>query len=104
MVYFLVLLSIIMYVFVIIKLFSLLKLKFYPSYSGFTFPLVISGISIKLANVFLTKMKHAIPFLKYLIKFEEAAAVLIVLYVLIRYIQFLSIQKPSALNSQKTNL
>lgn len=104
MVYFLLILSLIMYVFVIIKLFSLLKLKFYPSYSGFTFPLVISGISIKLANVYLTKIKHVIPLLKYLIKFQEVAAVIIVMYVLIRYIQFLLIQKPTTSNNQEINL
>lgn len=99
MVYFLMLLSIIMYVFVIIKLFSLLKLKFYPSYSGFTFPLVISGISIKLTNLYMIKVKHAIPLLKYLIKFQEAAAVIMVIYVSMKYVQSLLIEKPKTLNS-----
>lgn len=83
-------LSIIMYAAVIIMLFKLLKLKFYPSYSGFTFPLVISGIAIKLTNGFLTKSGQPISWLKYLVKFQEAIAIVMVLYVLARYIQFLS--------------
>lgn len=89
MVYFLMVLSIIMYVAAIIMMFRLLKLKFYPSYSGFTFPLIISGISMKLTNAFLVKSGHTIPLLRCLIKFQEAAGIIITLYVLIRYIQFL---------------
>ena len=82
-------LSIIMYSVVIIMLFKLLRLKFYPSYSGFTFPLVISAMAMKLVNGFLNKSGQAILSLKYLAKFQEAAGVLITLYVLVRYIQFL---------------
>lgn len=89
MVWFLVALSIIMYAAIIIMLFKLLKLKFYPSYSGFTFPLVISAIGIKLTNGFLIKAGQSIGWLKYLVKFQEIIAVVITLYVLIRYIQFL---------------
>lgn len=89
-VWFLMSLSIIMYIAVIIMLFKLLKLKFYPSYSAFTFPLIISGIAIKLTNVFLTKSGQPIPSLKYLVKFQELAGVAITLYVLFRYIQFLT--------------
>lgn len=95
-VWFLMALSIIMYAAVIIMLFSLLKLKFYPSYSGFTFPLVISGIAMKLTNGFLTKSGHGIAFLHYLILFQEAVGVVMVLYVLIRYIQFLIPEKSMA--------
>jgi len=83
-------LSIIMYSAVIVMLFKLLKLKFYPSYSGFTFPLVISGIAMKLTNGFLTKSGQAIPSLRYLVKFQEVIGVAITLYVLYRYVQFLT--------------
>lgn len=83
-------LSIIMYIAAIIMLPKLLRLKFYPSYSGFTFPLVISGIAMKLTNGFLSKSGNNVAWLKYLVKFQEAAAVAIVLYVLYRYIQFLA--------------
>lgn len=68
---------------------KLLKLKFYPSYSAFTFPLVISAISIKLTNGFLTNVGKNITFLKYVIKIEEIIAVAIVIYVLFRYMKFL---------------
>lgn len=83
-------LSIIMYVAAIIMLPRLLKLKFYPSYSAFTFPLVISGIAMKLTNGFLAKSGNPIAWIGYLVKFQEAAAVIMTLYVLYRYIKFLT--------------
>lgn len=89
MVVFLAALSIIMYIGALAVLLNLLKLKFYPSYSAFTFPLVISGISMKLTNGFLIKTNQTVEMLKYVVKFQEAAAVLIVLYVLYRYMKFL---------------
>ncbi|MBP1925337.1 exfoliative toxin A/B [Sedimentibacter acidaminivorans] len=89
MVWFLMALSIFMYVIVIVLLFKLLKLKFYPSYSGFTFPLIISGIAVKLTNGFFIKTNQAIPMLTYLIKFQEIIGVAITLYVLFKYIKFL---------------
>lgn len=95
-VWFLMTLSIIMYVVVIIMMFKLLRLKFYPSYSAFTFPLIISGIAMKLTNGFLNKSGQGITSLQYLIKFQEAVGVIIVLYVLIRYIQFLLPEKTVA--------
>lgn len=88
-------LSIIFYAAVIIMLFRLLTLKFYPSYSGFTFPLIISGIAMKLTNGFLTKTGHAIAGLKYLVMFQTVVAIIITLYVLIRYLLFLMPQESS---------
>ncbi len=85
----LVVLSQLSYLWVLLKLPRLLKLKFYPSYSAFTFPLVISAISIKLTNGFLIKAEKPITMLKYVVKFEEFIAVAIVIYVLIRYASFL---------------
>lgn len=89
MTYFLMILSIIMYVAVIIMLFKLLRLKFCLSYSGFTFPLIISGIGIKLTSGFLAKNGQTILSLQYLVKFQEVVGVVITLYVLVRYIQFI---------------
>lgn len=74
---------------VLLSLPKLLKLKFYPSFSGFTFPLVISAISLKLTNAFLIKSGNPMSFLNYIVKFEEIVAVVIVLYVLFKYIVFL---------------
>jgi exfoliative toxin A/B len=82
-------LSLVMYTAVIIAMFKLLRLKFYPSYSAFTFPFVISGIAMKLTNGFLNKSGLGISALKYLVKFQEAVAVVLTLYVLVRYIQFI---------------
>lgn len=101
-VYFLAALSISMYTVVIIMLFKLLKLKFYPSYSAFTFPLVISGIAMKLANEFLIKSGHAIPELRYLILFQEAVGVMLTLYVLFRYVKFLLWKEDSVIKVPKT--
>jgi len=95
LVYLLLSLSQLIYLLVLIKLPSLLRLKFYPSYSAFTFPLVITGISLKLTNAFLINAGRPIAIFKYLIKFEEFVAVAMVLYVLIRYISFLFAQADS---------
>lgn len=76
------------YVLVLLSLPRLLKLGFYPSFSGLTFPLVISAISIKLTNGFLVASGRVYTWLGYIVKFEEIAAILIVSYVLIRYIAF----------------
>lgn len=88
-VYGLLILSQLSYIFVLLKLPKLLTSKFYPSFSGFTFPLVITAISIKLTNGFLVKSGQPIPVLRYIVRFEEIVAVLVVLYVLVKYIQFL---------------
>ena len=77
------------YLLVLINMPRLLKLGFFPSFSGLTFPLVISGISLKLTNGFLIAIGSAYSWLGTLVKFEEIVAVLIVSYVLIRYIGFL---------------
>lgn len=86
----LVALSQLSYIYALSQLPKLLKLKFYPSFSGFTFPMVISAISLKLTNGFLIKSGQPIPVLGYIVKLEEIIAVLIVLYVLFKYIQFLA--------------
>lgn len=90
MITFLTSLSILMYIAAIIMLPKLLRLKFYPSYSSFTFPLIISGIAMKLTNGFLIKTGNPIAWLKYLVKFQELIAIVITIYVLYKYINFLT--------------
>lgn len=90
---FLTILSLIMTLSVFLYMPTMLKLKFYPSYSAFTFPFVISAIALKKTNVFLQSSGYGVDFLKYIVKFEEAFAVLIVIYVLIKYIGFLFAKK-----------
>ncbi len=82
------------YVFVLSQLPRLLKSKFYPSFSGFTFPMVISAISIKLTNGFLVARGQSIPILRYMAALQEFIAISIVLYVLFKYIQFLILPLP----------
>ncbi len=93
-------LSIVMYGVIIIILPKLLRLKFYPSYSSFTFPFIISGIAIKLTNGFLTKIGQPIFILKYLVKFQEILGIALTLYILFRYIAFLFQGNKVALNSK----
>ena len=104
LVYLLLFISQLFYFVVLLSLPKLLKLKFYPSYSGFTFPLVISALSLKLTNGFLTKSGNGIAFLKTLVTFEELVALVIVIYVLLRYISFLfakEVTAPSTANAPK---
>lgn len=88
-VYFLSILSIVFYIFALTQLPKLLKLKFYPSYSAFTFPMVISAIAMKMTDAFLTKSGNGIGFLKYIVIVQTVIAVAMVLYVLIRYIMMI---------------
>lgn len=80
---------------VLIQVPKLLSLPFYPSYSAFTFPLVISTISLKQSFGFLINQGIEIGFLGFLVKVEEFLAVAMVIYVLIRYIICL-LSKPAA--------
>ncbi|MDK2918706.1 MAG: exfoliative toxin [Candidatus Petromonas sp.] len=101
---FLTLLSQIMFFSVLLYLPRMLKIKFYPSYSAFTFPLVISAIAIKKTNGFFININQEIQILKHIVKFEETLAVLIVVYVLIRYINsiLINIQNTNQMNLNKS--
>lgn len=88
LVWFLLILSQALYVFVLTKMPKLLKLPFMPSYSAFTFPFVISALSFKLANGMLSQ-SNPVPLLGTIVKIEEAIAVILVFYVLLRYLQFI---------------
>ncbi|MBF1294718.1 MAG: TDT family transporter [Parvimonas sp.] len=81
--------SLFFYLVVLVNLPKLLKLKFSPGFSGFTFPLVISALSSKLFNGYVTKLYGANPVLKLFVNFQEILATLIVLYVFIGYMKFL---------------
>ncbi|AFS79683.1 putative C4-dicarboxylate transporter/malic acid transport protein [Gottschalkia acidurici 9a] len=96
MIVFLTILSQVIFLAVLLYMPKLLKLKFYPSYGAFTFPIVISAISLKKVNAFLITSDNAIASLKYLVKFEEVVSVIIVIYVLARYAGFISSQEKAA--------
>jgi exfoliative toxin A/B len=79
--------GLIMYTAVICYLPIMLNRKFYPSYSGLTFPLVISAVSFhKLAEYFGPMSGDALNIILTVI---ACIAIVIVTYVLIRYVMFL---------------
>ena len=96
LVYTLLIVSQILYFYVIVQLPKFLNRPFAPSFSSFTFPLAISGISLKLTNGYLTKAGQGIAFLPYLVLIEEILALVLILYVLVRYLYFIFGNKQTA--------
>ena len=72
-------LTILLFIFVLIQLPYLLKRKFYPSFSAFTFPLVICAISFQKTGVYYQLAEFSI--LNILIHLIELLALIIVIYV-----------------------
>ena len=75
----------IFYVFALWKFIEYRNLDFYPSFAAFTFPFVISALATK---GIIEKIGFA-SILPGILKIEMVIAVVIVVYVLIRYIRFL---------------
>ncbi|NLJ77138.1 MAG: TDT family transporter [Peptococcaceae bacterium] len=82
-------LSLISFSAVILYLPVMMRLKFYPSYSAFTFPLVISAIAAKGIENYLLVKGVVIPALGYLSTLIELLAIIFVVYVFVRYIVFI---------------
>lgn len=78
----------IIYVFSLVKAVSYLKMKFYPSYAAFTFPLVISAIAIKQTMACCAKLEHPVPALAPFVTLETVIACAFVIYVYIRFMMF----------------
>ncbi len=91
MIYFLLTLSLFFFLAVVVMLPRLLRLPFFPSYSAFTFPLVISALAAKLTNGYLLKIGQPLPFLNGLVVFQVLLASGLCLWVLFRYVQFLAV-------------
>ncbi|MFT4106363.1 MAG: TDT family transporter [Lacrimispora sp.] len=85
----LMILASVLYLTVLVQLPKFLALPFYPSYSAFTFPVVISAIALKMSAGFLGKAGYNIGFLPVLVTVETVIAVCLVAYVFIRYMKFL---------------
>lgn len=79
----------IFYIFALYKFIEYRNLEFYPSFAAFTFPFVISALATK--GVLKTVGENAL--LNNILTFETAIAVIIVMYILIRYTKFLKIVK-----------
>ena len=75
----------IFYIFAFYKLIEYRNLEFYPSFSAFTFPFVISALATK-GVMGITGSNR---FLNGILSVETAIATIIVIYVLIKYIKFL---------------
>ena len=81
-------LTILLFIFVLIQLPYLLKRKFYPSFSAFTFPLVICAISFQKTGIYCQITEFSI--LNILIHLSELLAIIIVIYVWYGFIKNLS--------------
>lgn len=81
-------LTILLFIFVLIQLPYLLKRKFYPSFSAFTFPLVICAIAFQKTGIYYQIAEFSI--LNILIHLSELLAIIIVIYVWYGFIKNLS--------------
>ena len=89
MVIFLAVLGAVLYVLVLIKLPSFLRLKFYPSYAAFTVPFVITAIGLKMAAGCLAGMGDHFSWLSWIVTVETVIAVLLVVYTIVCYAKFI---------------
>lgn len=82
-------LALILYIIVLINLFSLVKKDFSPAQAALTFPLVISATAIKLSTgVFVSKMASLASISMFISYLALIIAVLVVFIVFIRYLNF----------------
>ncbi|MBQ5858502.1 MAG: TDT family transporter [Peptococcaceae bacterium] len=78
------------YVFVLTRLPGILRLPFYPSYGALTFPFVIPAVAMKKLTVYLTELGYTVPaVLNGAVLLEQIVAVVMVTYVLMRYVMYL---------------
>jgi exfoliative toxin A/B len=80
--------AVVLYVATSVKVLLLLPTKFYPSFAAFTFPYVISATAFSRANDFL--LEHGISFFAFMPVVSTGIAIVIVLFVMIRYGMFFS--------------
>ena len=79
----------ILYIFSLYKFISFRKTDFYPSFAAFTFPFVISALATK--NIISIIGSNIL--LNGILIIETAIAIILVLYVLLRYLKFLIVEK-----------
>lgn len=82
----------VLYILVLTTLPSALQLPFYPSYAAFTFPLVISATATYAVINFFEQQKMATSWLTGYFYVQLALSAIIVYYVFVRYINYLSVQ------------
>lgn len=86
LVYLMLVIAVVSYVYVTVMMFSLLRIKFYPTYAAFTFPYVISALAFRLGNGFLAE--QGITFFAPVAQISVWIAVAAVLYVFFHYIRY----------------
>ena len=93
LIYFMLILSLLIYVIVLINIPRFLAMPFYPSYAAFTFPMVISAIAVKLTTAkFLTSANPDLAGItKMIFTVQTWIAAILVAYTLVRYIMFIMI-------------
>ncbi|MDO5831243.1 MAG: hypothetical protein Q4Q14_00265, partial [Methanobrevibacter sp.] len=79
------------YIFAFYKVVEYRNLDFYPSFSAFTFPFVISALATKA----VIKIVGSNTALSLILTFETLIAVVLVFYVLSEYMKYLKIDKES---------
>ena len=82
-------LSQVLYFMILTKLPKLLAVDFYPSYAGFTFPLVISATAITATADFYNQLGLPSALFHWLAIGESIIAVIMVFYVLYKYVMYL---------------
>lgn len=73
----------------IINLPKILKNGFTPSFAGLTFPAVISAIALNASNMYFKNLSYDYKILDILVNIEKYFALIIVIYVLIKFIEFI---------------
>lgn len=87
LVYIMLTIAAISYMYVSVMMFSLLKIKFYPTYAAITFPYVISAIAFRLGANFLLD-RHGFDFLITIADTTTWIAVIVVVFVLLHFIRY----------------
>jgi exfoliative toxin A/B len=93
LVYFMLFLSLLIYLIVIINIPRFLMMPFYPSYAAFTFPFVISAIAVKLTTAkFLGSANPSLAGIaKMIFTCQTWIAAVLVAYALVRFVMFICI-------------
>ena len=104
LIYFMLFLSLFIYLIVLINLPRLLAIPFFPSYAAFTFPMVISAIACKLTTAgFLGgEAKNNLGLAKItmiIFQLQTWIALILVIYALVRYLMFIFIVNETSKNS-----
>lgn len=85
-----------LYLFALQKVISYRSLPFYPSYAAFTFPFVIAATaSTQVTSYLETFAGHALPLMEGVVLTQTGIAAVLVVYVLLRYLQFFLKQVPA---------